>query len=71
MVSHLLYTQEDVLDDTNPDERLMGIEAGLAWGPASEATVVYQDLGISSGMKKGIDRAREEGRPVEFRSLHA
>jgi len=30
--SHLLYTQPGVLDDTLPDERACGIEAGLIWG---------------------------------------
>ena len=30
--SHLLYTQEGILDDTKPDERKLGIEAGFEWG---------------------------------------
>ncbi len=30
--SHLLYTQPGVLDDNVPDERELGIEAGLVWG---------------------------------------
>ena len=61
MVSHLLYTQ--VLDDRDRDDRHMGIEAGLAWGSVVDATVVYVDLGITSGMEKGIGRAsgRERG----------
>lgn len=67
MLSHLLYAQ--VLDDDNPREREMGIEAGLAWGTAAEATVVYLDRGISRGMREGIRRARAEGRAVEYRSL--
>ena len=46
-----------------------GIEAGLAWGPVAQATVVYVDLGVSSGMHKGVDRAKEEGRVVEVRQL--
>lgn len=70
MASHLLYTQAGVLDDTNTTERAMGIEAGLAWGPAAEASVVYLDRGISEGMRQGIRRARNEGRPVEFRTLY-
>jgi hypothetical protein len=69
MVSHLLYTQ--VLDDTDPGERSVGINAGLAWGPVAEATVVYTDLGISDGMHCGIEDARRAGRPIEYRSLHA
>jgi hypothetical protein len=63
--SHLLYPQ--VLDDTNAEERTIGIEAGLAWGDLAEATIVYDDFGISVGMQQGIERARAVGRPVEFR----
>lgn len=68
--SHLLYTQPGVLDDTDADQRRHGIEAGLAWGRMASATVVYTDLGISPGMKQGIDRARLEGRQIEFRSIN-
>lgn len=68
--SHLLYTQEGVLDDKIPAEREHGIEAGLAWGRCADATVVYIDRGIFDGMKRGIKRARELGRPVEYRSLY-
>lgn len=67
--SHLLYTQESVLDDNIPDERKLGILAGFAWGSVAEATVVYTDYGISNGMKEGIKRAETEGRPVEYRKL--
>ena len=69
--NHLLYTQDGVLDDDKPTERSLGIEAGLRWGEAAEKTVVYTDLGISSGMKLGIRRAKENGRPVEYRTLEA
>lgn len=65
--SHLLYTQ--MLDDSDPTERSIGIEAGLVIGSFAVATVVYQDLGISEGMKYGIERAELEGRPVEYRSI--
>ncbi len=67
--SHLLYTQPGVLDDTKPEERALGIEAGLAWGAKADATVVYQDLGMSDGMRQGIRRALAEGRRVELRRL--
>jgi len=67
LASHLLYTQ--ALDDSDPEERRIGIEAGLAWGPLADATAVYTDRGISPGMQKGIDRARQERRTVEWRSL--
>ncbi len=67
--SHLLYTQPGVLDDTEPEERQLGIAAGFAWRTRSDATVVYADLGISQGMQFGIDDATQAGRLVEFRTL--
>lgn len=69
LASHLLYTQPGVLDDNDPDQRYRGIEAGLAWGPAADATVVYADLGLSEGMLQGIVRAVEERRPIEYRKI--
>ena len=65
--SHMLYTQ--FLDDDVPDERAAGIECGLAWGRHAVRTVVYENFGITKGMRLGIDRAHEEGRPVVMRSL--
>jgi len=67
--SHLLYTQPGVLRDGIPGERDLGIEAGLVWGLQAEKTVVYEDFGVTEGMRKGIDRAHEQGRPVEFRQI--
>jgi len=67
--SHLLYTQRGILNDTIPEERKKGIEAGLVWGKNAELTAVYINLGISNQMKKGIERAIKEGRKVEKRRL--
>ena len=67
--SHLLYTQPGVLDDGIHSERALGIEAELCWGRVASKTVVYTDLGITEGMKLGIERAVAQGRPVESRSL--
>lgn len=67
--SHLLYTQKGILDDDVPDERFLGIEAGLLWGENAEKTVVYLDRGVSKGMLQGIERAKQSGRPIELRSL--
>lgn len=69
IASHLLYTQEGILNDDIPEERKYGIDAGLAWGRVADATVVYTDRGISKGMEYGIARAKSEGRPVEYRTL--
>lgn len=69
LASHLLYTE--ALDDTIPHEREMGIEAGLAIGRFATRTVVYTDRGISRGMEYGVERAKLEGRPVEYRNIEA
>jgi hypothetical protein len=69
IASHLLYTQAGVLEDSEPTQRAWGINAGLAWGVVAEKTVVYTDLGISTGMQFGIDNATAAGRPVEYRKL--
>lgn len=70
IASHLLYTQPGILDDTVPEERKHGIDAGLAWRAVSHGSVVYVDRGVSTGMKYGIEAARSAGRTVEFRSLN-
>jgi hypothetical protein len=78
--SHLLYTQEGVLDDNKPEERRLGMEAGFAWGRALEPAdctnlarkakrVVYTDRGISGGMAEGIKLANKMDQEVEYRKL--
>ena len=67
--AHLLYAQEGILDDDIPEERKWGIEAGLTWGKHASKTVVYTNLGITAGMEIGIQRAKEEGRDIEYREL--
>lgn len=67
IASHLLYTQ--VLDDDDPEERNLGIEAGLAWMGMAEKMVVYTDRGVSAGMKDAIDSAEGDGIKVEYRSI--
>ena len=69
IASHLLYTQPGILRDEVPEERRWGIDAGLAWRHAAEASIVYTDRGISKGMEYGIAMAKTAGKPIEFRSL--
>lgn len=69
IASHLLYTQDGILDDADPAERAMGITAGLAWRHVASATVVYQDLGITKGMQMGIEAAMSAGIPIEVRVI--
>jgi hypothetical protein len=67
--SHLFYAQEGLLDDDIAEERALGIHAGLVWGKLAAKSIVYTDLGISSGMERGIARAKLEGRSIEYREL--
>lgn len=67
--SHALYTQEGVLDDTDPDEREQGIKAGFTFRQIADFTAVYTDLGMSSGMQLGIDDAEKRGSKIVYRSL--
>lgn len=69
IASHLLYTQPGILDDNKIDDRKLGIEAGLAWKRVAYASVVYTDLGISHGMKYGIEQAEAAGVPIEYRKI--
>lgn len=69
IASHLLYTQDGILNDDLPNERAHGITAGLAWRIVADASVVYTDLGISRGMEYGIEAAKLSGKTIEYRSI--
>lgn len=69
IASHLLYTQPGVLRDEVVGERNHGILAGLAWRRVADATVVYEDLGISRGMAAAIASAEAEGLAIEYRRI--
>lgn len=69
IASHLLYTQDGILDDTNMHQRMIGIAAGLEWLDVADASVVYKDLGISKGMEAGMEAARKAGVEIEFRRI--
>lgn len=68
IASHLLHTQ--VLDDDDYSQRTRGIAMGHAWTTKCDKVVVYTDLGVSEGMKRGIDAALHFGKPIEYRSLN-
>lgn len=67
IASHLLHTQ--VLNDNDPEERKLGMEAGFAWNIHANYVVVYIDLGISSGMKEGMRLAEQHNIPIKIRTL--
>lgn len=69
--SHLLYTQPGVLNDAIPEERELGIQAGLEMyrQKKSDACAIFVENGITLGMLHGIKVALENEIPVEFRSI--
>ena len=67
--SHLLYTQDGILDDAIPEYREAGMRCGFAWAGRADLTAVYADRGISEGMAAGIADARRVGRPIETRFI--
>ena len=69
IASHLLYTQPGILDDNDPKERALGIDAGLAWKEVAQKHVFYVDHGVSSGMRYALKQAEQNGIPVEIRRI--
>jgi hypothetical protein len=67
MLSHLLYTQ--VLDDSTPEDRALGIAAGLAWADVANGVVVYIDHDVSDGMRAALREHRRMGRAIEYRVM--
>lgn len=65
--SHLLLTQ--VLDDSIPAERALGIECGNAMRDGCQTTVAYLDYGVSRGMAYGIEDSVHKGISVEKRFI--
>ena len=69
IASHLLYTQEGVLKDEIPEERQLGIDAGLAWIGAAVKHVFYIDYGYSKGMEYAKQHAIINNIPIEERRI--
>lgn len=51
--SHEFYTR--ALDDAKPDERSLGMQAGFAFHATASHQFIFADLGITSGMRAGIE----------------
>ena len=60
---HLLYPQ--VLDDSNHEERELGIFFGMVWLSKCEEIWVFGDT-ISSGMEREIARAEKRGLIIRY-----
>lgn len=70
IASHLLYTQEGILNDDIPEERKWGIDAGLVWKDVAEKHVFYIDYGYSSGMLYALKYASKNNIPIEERKIY-
>lgn len=68
--SHLLYTQPGVLDDLIPEQRRIGIEAGLKFHEIADKVVFYLDYGMSPGMIKAWEAAVQNGTRIEARYIY-
>ena len=69
IASHLLYTQEGILNDKIPEERKLGIEAGLAWVKVADKSVFYIDYGMSKGMTAAMDKCISDNTCFERRTI--
>lgn len=79
--SHALYTLPGVLDDTKPEQRKQGIEAGFSVANAlffmakmlpfffTFTRAFYIDRGRSKGMVQGEMEAVEQGQNCEYRII--
>ena len=69
LASHLLYTQDNILNDLIPEEREIGITCGYAWMCAAERVAIYTDFGHSPGMLLALTTAQTLNLTVEYRRL--
>jgi hypothetical protein len=69
IASHLLYTQEGILNDDIPEQRQLGIDAGLTWKDVAEKHVFYVDYGYSKGMECARQYASQNNIPIEERYI--
>jgi hypothetical protein len=64
---HLLYPQ--ILRDSNPEERQLGLNLSQLWYPHADRVIMYIDYGVSPGMNFGKVKAMSMGLPVTMRRI--
>lgn len=69
IASHLLFAENGIVDESDPNGRRLGIGAGLAWVPVADLMAFYIDYGESEGMREARLLAEELGIPTEFRKI--
>jgi hypothetical protein len=68
--SHLFFDQNGILDEMKPEDRNLGMNAGLTWGMMAQKVVAYVDLGYSHGMEMDLAFYKGLKLPIEFRKLY-
>lgn len=68
---HMLYPRRvgGPLADDVPEERERGMAAARNWYDVAGAVIVYDDLGFTTGMKRGVELATQKSVAVKFRTL--
>lgn len=69
IASHLLYTQPGILRDEVPEERALGIKAGLEWRLVADQAVFYIDRGWSAGMIAAKELYARDGFFYDLRKI--
>lgn len=70
IASHLLYTQDGVLNDDVKLERVLGISMGYWWGVNADAVVFFVDKGVSNGMREAKEFYDRIGIKCETRTIY-
>jgi hypothetical protein len=70
--SHAMLALTRALYEEDPDQRQEGIDLNkqLIKSEAIKLVVLYEDFGISRGMKEALIWSRIHGKPVEFRTIY-
>lgn len=63
--SHQMIAAASALDDSDPEERQLGIDCGLALYPYARSVAFYVELGWSRGMKAALEYAVQRNAACE------
>jgi len=69
--SHILYTQEGILDDDEESERSTGIRCGYKIGNNADKIIFFMDYGMSKGMVFALEHYTKNGSNIHFKYIGA
>jgi hypothetical protein len=62
--SHVFFDQPGLLEDSEPEQRRLGMTVGQLWSVAGDCRWSFEDRGVSSGMALGMAAADQLDQPV-------